>query len=55
MHERLKKQGEFHQIIQMGACEQISLLELEKNNISLHDLIKIFIKDSNLSQLKFNS
>ena len=55
MHERLKKQGEFHQIIQMGACEQISLLELKKNNISLHDLIKIFIKDSNLSQLKFNS
>lgn len=55
LYDKIKKQGEFHQIVQMGACEQISLLELKKNNISLHDFINVVIKDSNLTQLKFKS
>ena len=53
LYDKIKKQGEFHQLIQVGACEQISLHELKKNNISLHDLMNRVIKDANLIQLKF--
>jgi len=55
LYDKIKKQGEFHKIVQLGACEQISLQELERNNITFQELIDIFIKESNLTQLKFES
>jgi len=53
LNTRIKKQGEFHQLIQMGAIEYISLQELRENNIHFNDFLKLICENSELAQIKF--
>ena len=53
LNTRIKKQGEFHQLIQIGAIEYISLQELRENNIHLNNFLKLICGNSELAQIKF--
>jgi len=53
LDKRIKEQGQFHQLIQMGAIEYISVQELQENNINLYDFIKSICENSDLAQIKF--
>jgi len=53
LDKRIKEQGQFHQLIQMGAIEYISVQELQENNINLYDFIESICENSDLAQIKF--
>jgi len=53
--EKLKKQEEFHILMQNGAIEYVSLTELKENDINLENLITQFFTGSELVNLKFYS
>jgi len=53
--EKLRKQEEFHILMQNGAIEYVSLTELKENDITLENLIKQFFIGSELVNLKFYS
>jgi len=53
LYEKVIKQGEFHPLIQNEILEQISLNELDKNNINLKDFVKKICNTSKIACLKF--
>ncbi len=55
LFEKIKKQGDFHQLIPTGAVEHISLHDLRRYDLNLNDFVKKVCKNSNLACLKFNS
>ncbi len=53
LFKRVEIQGDFHQFIQDGAIEYISLDDLKENNLSIQEFINIISKKSRISSVNF--
>ncbi|NVM36369.1 MAG: hypothetical protein HWN81_12295 [Candidatus Lokiarchaeota archaeon] len=53
LFKRIEIQGDFHQFIQNGAIEYISLNDLKENNLSIQEFINIISKKSKISSVNF--